>query len=92
MPSNTGEAAMDELKDLSLAQGVDGDGKRTIILPIFRGTTQWEEAETSVHGSENFPPSKVTLSQDFPIEPAFAVTTHKSQRLTLQAARAIVTT
>ena len=54
-----------------------------VVLPIYRGGTSWANSHTPVYGSEFFGPSKVILKPVFPLEPAFAITVHKSEGRTM---------
>ena len=55
----------------------------TFLLPIWSYPCKTDKTPTTVRGGKGFPPSKATLKLHFPIEPAFAITVHKSEGRTI---------
>jgi len=54
------------------------------VIPILHPTScNWDNQQTPVYGSSYFGPSKVLLGAFFPVEPAFAITVHKSEGQTM---------
>ena len=53
------------------------------VLPIWQYTCKRDSSETTVRGGVGYLPSKVTLQKVFPVEPAFAITVHKSEGRTM---------
>ena len=53
------------------------------VLPIWQYSCKIDSSETTVRGGLGFHPSKVTLQKYFPVEPAFAITVHKSEGRTM---------
>lgn len=53
------------------------------VVPVWKYKCKRDSSETTVRGGEGFYPSKVTLQKVFPIEPAFAITVHKSEGRTM---------
>ena len=55
------------------------------IVPILRPEScHWDNDQTPVYASSYFAPSKVLLGTIFPVEPAFAITVHKSEGQTMR--------
>ena len=55
----------------------------TYVLPIWAYSCKSDSSESIVRATKAFPASKVTLTRHFPIEPAFAITVHKSEGRTM---------
>ncbi len=55
----------------------------TYVLPIYPYTCKVASNPTTVRGGQTFMPSKIVLQRRFPIEPAFAITVHKSEGRTM---------
>ena len=59
-------------------------GTTKVLIPIVQLKSEhWDDGDTPVYGSHLFGPSKIRLGRTFPLEPAFAITTHKSEGQTL---------
>ena len=58
-------------------------GHSIFVLPVWQYSCKIDSSETTVCGGRGFLPSKVTLQKFFPIEPAFAITVHKSEGRTM---------
>ena len=54
------------------------------IVPLYECSCKPSSTPTTVRNGPDFLPSKVTLQRRFPLEPAFAITIHKSEGRTLQ--------
>jgi len=68
---------------------LEGPNKMSVVIPILKPTScNWDNDQTPVCGSSFFGPSKVLLGTVFPVEPAFAITVHKSEGQTM--ARVII--
>lgn len=59
-------------------------GHETFVLPVWEYSCKRDSSETTVRGGIGFLPSKATLKKYFPIEPAFAITVHKSEGRTMR--------
>ena len=61
-----------------------GKNAMQAVIPILHPTScNWDTRRTVVYGSSYFGPSKVLLGTVFPVEPAFAITIHKSEGQTM---------
>lgn len=74
-----GEFSLDNSRDLS-----SGRESQTYLIPIYEYSCQPSSTPTTVRNGDGFLPSKVTLQRRFPLEPAFAITVHKSEGRTLR--------
>ena len=67
----------------SFSMSADDDDR--IIIPILSSSFPKDDTRpTPVYGGDNFLPSKVTLEPRFPLTLAFAITSHKSQGMTME--------
>jgi hypothetical protein len=55
-----------------------------LIIPILNQSCQWTKRFVPVYGGPGYQPSQVRLQCYFPIEPALAITVHKSEGRTLE--------
>ena len=58
-------------------------GHSNYVIPLYEYSCKASSTPTTVRGGKTFLPSKVTLQKRFPVEPAFAITVHKSEGRTL---------
>ena len=81
---NMKQSTLKALRKLSIAPN-RGQRKNPdcIILPIRPYACRADSERSIVQGSSYFLPSKVRLRRHFPIEPAFAITVHKSEGRTM---------
>ena len=91
MSANTPVHVVDALWQFSLrprpSETTDNSGDQVLpVIPIVEFNCAWDSSPTTVHGSPFFCPSKVLLRQHFPLEPAFAITVHKSEGRTIRRA------
>lgn len=56
----------------------------TYIIPLWKYSCKQDSSDTTVRGGEGFSASKVRLRRHFPVEPAFAITVHKSEGRTME--------
>lgn len=56
----------------------------TYVIPLWKYSCKQDSSDTTVRGGEGFSASKVRLRRHFPIEPAFAITVHKSEGRTME--------
>ena len=83
---NTPEDIKKVLKEEFAVADVSLTGKNSMqaVIPILHPTSSdWDNQQTPVYGSSYFGPSKVLLGAFFPVEPAFAITVHKSEGQTM---------
>lgn len=83
LDDNTPKPVAEALKSFSLEDEADDVDENSVIIPIIQFNCRWDASETPVYGSNDFSPSKVLLRHKLPLEPAFAITIHKSEGRTL---------
>jgi hypothetical protein len=54
-----------------------------IVIPVTSKSCRWDQTLTPVYGGAHFSASKVRFSKHFPVEPALAITVHKSEGRTM---------
>ena len=79
LPSNLPSTTTSALKQLSLSPHASSH----VVLPIYQYPCRFDSTLTTVYGGQHFHPSKVRMRRFFPIEPAFAITVHKSEGRTM---------
>jgi hypothetical protein len=70
----------DYQREFLISQSICGPDR--VVIPILHGSSKVTDGVV-VHGGENFGCSKIRLSQQFPLELAFAITVNKSQGRTI---------
>lgn len=78
----TPEPIVNALKEFSIE--VVTKNNTNIIIPITPKSCRWDQGLTPIYGSMYFSASKARFSRHFPVEPAFAVTVHKSEGRTMK--------
>jgi len=82
-PDKTPKEIVEALRD-QFSLDDPGSESQTVVIPILPNTSsKWDDSQTPVYASHLFGPSKVTLGAWLPLEPAFAITVHKSEGETM---------
>ena len=82
MPEHTSPQAMESLRNMSI-EPMDPAFPNRVVIPIGPHSTRQDPSYTIVRGGDNYAPSRVFLRKYIPLEPAFAITVHKSEGRTM---------
>jgi len=85
LPSTTSDVIRDALLDLSLdTLPRNHQGPTRIIIPVYKTCCKYSNNSIPVYGGPGFGPARVKVQSLFPIEPALAITVHKSEGRTMK--------
>ena len=82
-PDTISDEAIAQVKNFTMCPSKYKNTNK-VLLPIQEQYCRPDHGWTAVRGSADFFPSRLKLRKKFPLEPAFAITVHKSEGRTLE--------